>query len=58
MRAPWPVYAVEVAGVAAALVLIGVAFGWMIAAVFGGAFVLLSVLAWVAARVWKNANRS
>jgi hypothetical protein len=58
MRVPWPVYVLEVAAVAAGFVLLGFAFSWVIASVFGGCFVLFGLFAWIGARKRENANPS
>jgi hypothetical protein len=54
MRARWVIFAFEMAALAAAYVLIGFAFGWVIAVILGGGFVVVMGLTWFAVQRLKR----
>lgn len=54
MRARWVIFALEMAALVAAYVLIGFAFGWIIAVILGGGFVVFMGLIWLVVQGLKR----
>ena len=54
MRVRFVVYAVEVAALVGFYILIGFAFGWLLAVAMGAGFIALAALSWAVGRALRK----